>query len=298
MGPEEARRVYVLERLVAGELTSAQAAELIGLSQRQVKRLKQAFTKEGPASLLHDNRGRQPRHTTPDAIGQLVVDIVSSGCKDASCLHMSELLMEHHRVAVSAKTIARILAQAAIPNRHTHRAPRKTRCRDRMPREGLLVQVDASPCAWLEDRGPKLALHGAIDNATSKVLGLVFAPEETLNAYLTRMQQVIQDHGVPQSLYSDRHSIFFAPKRDQLTIEDELQGRVVGFTQFGEALSELGINQVAARSPQAKGRSERLRRTRQSRLLVELRWQGMATLEAANRFLPGFLHRYNQRFAV
>lgn len=167
-----------------------------------------------------------------------------------------------------------------------------------MPKEGTLIQIDASPFDWLEERGPRLHLHGAIDDATSKVLGLHFRLQEDLKGYFETLHQVVTRHGVPRSLYSDGHTIFFSPKKDKLTIEEELAGKQVALTQLGKALEQLGVDHIRAYSPQAKGRIERLWETLQSRLVVELRVAGISTMEEANFFLPGFIERFNKRFAV
>jgi len=287
-----------MERVVSGQLTVRQGAELLGLSERQVKRLKGRMAKEGAAALAHGNRGRKPAHAIPLAVHQCVVSLVSGLLKDATCQHVSELLAEREGLHLSARSIRRILARAGLGNRHARKHARRRRCRERMPQEGLLVQCDASKYAWLEDRGPTLWLHGAIDDATGKVLGLHFRPEEDLVGHLMVLGQLVQRHGVPRRLYSDRHTIFFSPKMDKLSIEDELAGRRVALTQFGQAIEELGIAHIPSRSPQARGRVERLWGTLQSRLVIELRLAGVSTLEEANVFLPAFMAKHNRRFAV
>ena len=167
-----------------------------------------------------------------------------------------------------------------------------------MPQEGMLVQIDASPFAWLEDRGPLCTLHGAIDDATGKVLALHFRPTEDTNGYLNLLWKTVTSFGVPRGIYSDRHTIFFSPRSERLSIEEELAGRRVPLTQFGRALEELGICHIPARSPQAKGRVERLWNTLQHRLVIELRLASISTLEEANSFLGGFIHRFNEEFSV
>lgn len=127
-----------------------------------------------------------------------------------------------------------------------------------MPKEGMLVQSDASQFDWLEDRGPRLSLHGIIDDATSKVLALYFRLQEDTIGYLQALMQMLKNHGVPCSFYSDRHSIFFSPKMGKLSIEEELAGKTVNLTQFGRTLQDLQITHIPALSPQAKGRVERL----------------------------------------
>lgn len=294
---KEARRVYVMEQVLQGNLTIRQAAEMLQLSERQVKRLKKGMKQEGVAALAHKNRGRTPKHTISKDIKDMVCSLATSIYKGASANHMAELLAENHRIKISAKSVIRILRSAGIiPEPKKQR--RYRRARDRAPQEGLLVQIDASPCNWLEDRGPGLSLHGAIDDATGKVLGLYFRPEEDLRGYFEVLMQVVRQNGVPRCVYSDRHTIFVSPNKDKLTIEEELEGKTVNLTQFGTALNELGISHIQARSPQAKGRIERLWGTLQSRLIVELRAAGISTLEEANAFLPKFIERFNQRFAV
>jgi len=296
--PKEARRVHILEQLISGVLTIPQAAQLLGLSDRQVQRLKGGYIREGEASLIHNNRGRKPKHAVPDSIRQRVVHLALADYRDASCQHFAELLDQFHNIQLSPKTIGRILKQAGIPLRFARRQPRRRRSRKRMPRVGLLLQFDASPYAWLEERGPRLNLHGGIDDASGKITGLRFELQECLLGYLHILDQTIRRHGIPGAIYSDLHTIFFSPKRDKLTIEDELAGVKLPLTQFGRALSQLGIEHIPARSPQAKGRIERLWATLQARLVLELRIAGISTLEAANAFLPDFIERFNRQFAV
>jgi transposase len=296
--PKEARRIHVMEQAVAGKLTSCEAAELLGLSSRQVFRLKARFALEGLAALVHKNRGRPPKHAVPLAVKELVSMLATSDYRGASLVQMAELLQKNKSLSLSPKTIGRIIKQAGISNPHSHRSARKRRTRTRKSQEGMMAQCDASPFAWFEKRGPASYLHGAIDDATSKVLGLFFRHSEDTLGYLNMLHQMVTNFGVPQSLYSDRHTIFFSPKADRLSIEEQLQGLKAPLTRFGKVLDELGINQIKARSPQAKGRIERLWGTLQSRLMVELRLAGISSIESANEFLPGFVGRYNSQFSV
>lgn len=298
LSAKESRRVFVIEQAVKGNISNRQAAEVLGLSRRQVIRLKGRMKAEGVVGLAHKNRGRAPKHAVPKETKEKVVSLAKGPLCNASCQQTAELLQEFYGITLSAKTVGRILKEAGIPLAHSHRAPKRQRSRERLPQEGLLTQLDASPFAWLEDRGPLLTLHGAIDDATGKIQGLYFALNECLEGYFQVLLQVVQNFGVPKSIYSDRHTIFFSPKKEKLSIEEELAGQSVPLTQFGRALSELGINHIPARSPQAKGRIERLWGTLQSRLVIELRLAGISTLEEANAFLPGFIKRFNQRFAV
>jgi transposase len=298
LSTKEARRVYIMEQVLNSKLTVGQAAELLSLSPRQVKRLKGGMKKNGIAFLAHKNRGRKPKRALSREVRDQIIDLITTKYHDSSCIHVVELLSKYQGITVSPRTIGRIMTEAGIPKRYARKVCRRRRSRDRMPQEGLLVQCDASPYEWFEDRGSKASLHGAIDDATGKILGLYFRPEEDMIGYFHVLSQIVQNHGVPHSLYSDRHTIFFSPKTDKLTIEEELAGEKVPLTQFGRALNELHINHIPARSPQAKGRVERLWGTLQGRLVIELRLAGIATIEEANAFLPGFIAQFNERFAV
>jgi transposase len=288
-----------MEQVLQEKLTIRLAAECLNLSERQVKRLKKGMREKGVAALMHGNRGRTPKHAISKDIKDMVASLAQGLYKDASAQHMSELLAERQSVNMSSKSVRRILKERGIPNPHSckqHRRRRKSR--DRAPKLGMLVQMDASPFAWIEDRGPKLDLHGAIDDATGKVLGLHFRPNEDLRGYLEVLRYMAIHFGIPGALYTDGHTIFFSPKKDKLTIEEELAGKQVALTQLGRVIDELGIIHIHARSPQAKGRIERLWETLQSRLKVEMRIAGISTIEEANAFLPGFIEKFNARFAV
>lgn len=160
-----------------------------------------------------------------------------------------------------------------------------------------MLQMDASPFDWLNN-GEKYSIHGAIDDATGKAVALYMCKEECLHGYFEVMRTVITGNGIPISLYADRHTIFISPKDDKLTVEDQLEGVMVNDTQFGRAIRQLGITLIKARSPQAKGRVERLWETLQSRLPIEFALKDITTVDAANTFLTGYINEYNTQFAV
>jgi transposase len=240
-----------MEQVLDGKLTIKLAAELLGLSERQVKRLKKGMKEKGVAALMHGNRGRTPKHTISEDIRDMVAALAQDLYKDASAQHISELLAEYQDVHISARSVRRILKERGIPNPHSRKQSRRRRkSRDRAPKPGMLVQMDASPFEWIEDRGPKCDLHGAIDDATGKILGLHFRPQEDLRGYLELLKYMITHYGIPRALYTDGHTIFFSPKKDKLTIEEELEGKQVALTQFGRVIDELGI--LASLPPRAK----------------------------------------------
>lgn len=298
LSTKEAKRVYVLEQVVKGIVTISEAAMLLEMSARQVQRLKKIMIALGPEGLAHRSRGRKPVNALADAMRQEILDYATGPAKGASCAHLSDLLAEYRRVGVSAKTVGRILKAAGVKNAHSHKAPRRFRRRPRMAQEGLMVILDASPHDWLEGRGPAMSLHGGIDDATGKITGLYFRPNEDLAGYLHVLDQTLKNHGVPHAAYTDRHTIFVAPSSEKLTIEQQLAGIEAPVTQFGMALKDLAIRHIKARTPQAKGRVERMWGTLQERLIIEMRLAGVTTIEDANAFLPLFIKRHNKRFAV
>jgi transposase len=296
--PQQQHRLAVLNRLVARQCTAAEAAALLGMSERQVWRLKAAYQQDGVAALIHGNRDR----STPWAITNQLRDRVRSlvaeryaGCNDA---HIAELLAREHDIFLSRASVRRILRAAGSPAPHPRRAPRHRRRRDRFAQAGMLLQIDGSPHLWFGPEHPRCTLLAAIDDATSTVVGAVFRAQEDAHGYLLLLRHVLTTHGIPDALYHDRHSIFQRNPHDRWTLEEEFAG-AKDPTQFGRVLVDLGIGSIPARSPQAKGRIERLWGTLQNRLVAELRLAGLTTPEAVTAdFLTTYLERHNAAFAV
>jgi len=215
-----------------------------------------------------------------------------TGCNDC---HLTELLAEHEHLTVSRPTVRRWLREAGRGSPRRRRPPRHRRRRERMPQAGLLVQMDGSPHAWLDDRGPRLSLQAAIDDATGEVLDGIFRLQEDSHGYLLLLRRLIQRYGVPCAAYTDRHSMFTRAAAP-LSIAEQLAGEAAE-TQIGRALRELGIRWIPASSPQAKGRIERLMGTFQDRLVIELRLAKACRVEHAQQVFDRFRPRYNRRFA-
>jgi hypothetical protein len=209
-------------------------------------------------------------------------------------LHLHELLAREEQIVLGRSTLDRLLKAAGLRQVHAVTPPVQRRRRERRAAEGMLLQIDGSPFAWLEQRGPKACLIGAIDDATGKVLFLHFRPTEDQIGYLLLLRTIAQQYGLPMSIYHDRHTILRSPK--QATLEEQLAGEPP-MSQLQRVMAELGIESIAAYSPQAKGRIERLWSTLQDRLTKELRLAGSRTLAEANAFLPAFITTYNARFA-
>jgi len=297
LGHSEQKRAMVLNQVLAGLVTLGEAAVVLGLSPRQVKRLKAAYQRQGPASLVHGNRGRAAVWALPPHVAARIVTLAQGPYAGFNQQHLTEMLVEQEGLTVSRATVRRVLLAAGIATPRPRRTPTPRRRRERMPQEGMLLQADGSRHHWLGVDGPELTLIAMIDEATGKVLGAVFREQEDGIGYLLVLEQIVRTVGIPLALYVDRHGIFQQNPRTPLTLEEELAGGRAP-TQVGRALGELGIRHIAARSPQAKGRIERLWGTWQDRLVAELRTAGVTTLAAANAFLPAYLARHNARFAV
>jgi transposase len=268
MTKKELVRVHVIKSLIEDKMTSRDASEVLNLSERQIKRLKVGVKKDGEVFVIHKNRGRKPKHTIPGEIRDKIVFLARNKYKGVNYTHLAELLREHEGVTISQSSVSRILKAKGIKSPRKHRPPKPHRTRERKPQEGLLLQMDASPYEWLP--GIKCSLHGAIDDARGNITGLYFCEHECLNGYLEVKRQTILAYGLPVSVYVDRHTIFKAPSNAKLTIDDELEGKTLAYTQFSRAMQELSVGIIYAYSPQAKGRIERLWETLQDRLTLEL----------------------------
>ncbi len=297
LNAKEQRRLRVLNEVNRSRLTGEGAARLLGLSLRQVRRLLAAYRKEGAAALAHGNRGRRPVHAVSLETAQQVVALAMGCYQGCNQHHFTELLAEREGLVLSRSSVRRILLAAGLKSPRRRRPPQHRSRRERYPQEGMLLQIDASPHDWLEGRGPRLALLGAIDDATGTVPYALFREQEDTQGYFLLLGEIIRRKGIPGALYSDRHSIFVVSPKHAPSLEEELAGERQP-TQFGRALKELGITPIFARSPQAKGRIERLWNTFQDRLVSELRLAGASTLEEATAVLGTFLTRFNARFGV
>ena len=297
MSKREQRRVMVLNKVERKEMTGEAAAEVLGLSVRQVRRLLAAYRQEGVAAIAHGNRGRQPRHTVPAGVRQAILDFAQERYQGANHTHLSELLAEREGISLSRSTVRRILTAAGLRSPRKRRAPKHRQRRARYPQEGMLLQVDGSKHDWLEGRGPWLTLVGGIDDATGTVPYACFREQEDTHGYLLLLRGTITRKGRPLAIYGDRHSIFMVSANQPETLEEQLAGRRP-LTQLGRALAELDIHLILAHSPQAKGRIERLWGTFQERLLLELRLAEANSIADANAVLEEFLPRFNARFGV
>jgi transposase len=297
MSQKEFQRVKVIENAAGGKLSVREASRLLQLSERQVQRLQRRYQPDSVGWVQHGNRGRSMPWALPLPQKQLILTLARGKYQGFNDSHLTEKLRIEEGLAVSRETVRRLLRAAKLPSPQKRR-PRRYRARRlRRPRFGMMVLTDASRHDWLEGRGPELTLIGFQDDATSQILSAHFQLEaENTLGYMRAAHAMITTHGVPLSLYRDRHGIF---QRNDLhwTVAEQLAGKQCP-TQLGRALEELGIQQIPAYSPQAKGRIERAWRTCQDRLVSELRLAHACDLASANHVLARFCADYNQRFAV
>ena len=297
MSQKELQRVKVIENAVAGRLSVSEAARLLQLSERQVQRLKRSFCPDSVDWVHHGNRGRPMPWALPAVLRRSILKLARGRYAGFNDSHLCEKLNTEEKLQVSRETVRRILRRAKLASPQKRRARQYRARRLRRPRFGMMVLTDASRHDWLEGRGPELTLIGFQDDATSQILSAHFQLEaENTLGYLRALHAMVTTHGVPLSLYRDRHGIF--QRNDtHWTLAEELAGQQCP-THLGRALEELGIQQIPAFSPQAKGRIERAWRTCQDRLVSELRLAHARDLDSANRVLARFCADYNQRFAV
>jgi len=294
----EQARLETLNRVLEGQLRVSEAAMILGVSERHAWRILAAYRREGAAALAHGNRGHRPANATPAAVSRQVVDLVRTRYAGVNHSHLTELLEEREGIALSRSTVRSILLSAGIVSPKRRRSPKHRVRRRRFSQEGMLLQIDGSIHDWFEDRGSRMTLLLSVDDATGTIPAALFCPKEDSYGYFQLLWQIIEKRGLPLSLYTDHHGVFWYTHQRRGNRNEEPAADKRKPTQFGRAMRELGIEQVFAWSPQAKGRVERVAGTFQDRLVTELRLADVRTMEEANRLLEEYLPRYNQQFGV
>lgn len=289
MSERDVRRVEILGEVVGGRLTVASAAAVLGVSERQVWRLVRRYRTGGGGAIVHRARGRPSNNRLGPGLRGLALELVERHYRDFGPTLAAEVLAAKHGVRVSRETLRCWMTEAGlwVPRRQRRRFHRPRLRRERC---GELVQIDGSEHRWFEERAEACTLLVFIDDATGRLMQLRFVASESAFSYFAALEGYLAAHGRPLAFYSDKHSVFRVARR-------EAKGGQ-GMTQFGRALAELNIEILCANSSQAKGRVERVNRTLQDRLVKELRLAGISGIEAGNAFLPGFMERFNARFAV
>jgi transposase len=294
MSRKELVRPGLIKAAVAGRISNRQAAAALGLGIRQVQRLKRRFEAGGALALRHRSRGQPSPRRLPAALRAKIATLMTTRYAGFNDVHFTEKLRDDHKLAVCRESVRRLRRALGRPAHRPRRAPQYRQRRVPAAAGGALVQIDGSPFPWLEDRGPQLTLLGAIHDATSQLLALHFRPSEDLHGYARLFQTLFTTHGLPLAVYGDRLNLLVRNDA-HWTLAEELAGAQEP-THLGRVLRDLGVAYIAAGSPQAKGRVERLWGTLQDRLVSELRLRAITTAAAANAYLPDFIAAFNRLF--
>jgi transposase len=293
MSQKELKQLHVIHKVLEGSLAQRQAAKLISLSERQIRRIVKRIKAEGDRGIQHRSRGKESNRRLPKKLVAKVVGLYQEKYQGFGPTLTAEKLLELNGIAISKETVRTWLIEAG-----QWQKGRKVRIhrqwRERKDFLGEMLQLDGSQHDWFEGRRPKCVLMAYIDDATSKVYGRFYEYEGTIPA-MDSFKRYIRKHGIPMSVYMDKHTTYKSPAEP--SIEDEING-TMPLSEFGRALTELGVKIIHAHSPQAKGRIERLFNTLQDRLVREMTLRGINTIEEANKYLDTYLSVHNKRFAV
>jgi transposase len=295
-------KLALIKGAVENRYTVNEVALRLNLSNRRIKQLKKAFREYGEPALIHGNCGKHPSNYTDEKLRDKIIALKKTEVfKNANFTHFKELLLEHESIEISYTSLSRILKNAGIVSKRSHRS--ESRCFRRRKRKsafGEMLQADGSSYDWF-GTGQRFTAHGFVDDATGSLTGLYFCQNECLMGYLEVLRQTLINHGLPGEFYLDKASIFFVSnkKEEHWTIEEQLAGRPLGQTQFGMIVQEqLEIKMTRAHTPQAKGRIERLWGTLQDRLPIWLKLNGIMDMERANGNIDKIIQYYNAHFAV
>ena len=290
---KELKRLHIIEKVLERGIKQIEAAEVLGLSSRQIRRIVKRVRLEGDKGIIHKSRGQPSKRRIPETTRDKIIHLYRLQYSDFGPTLASEKLQERDHLAVSDETLRLwLLGSGDWKKRRKTRVHR--RWRERKAHRGEMVQMDGSHHDWFEGRGPPCVLMSYIDDATGRVFARFYEYEGTIPA-MDSFKRYIQKFGLPLSVYLDRHTTYKSPAK--ASVEDVLNDEVP-LSEFERALKELEVEVIHAMSPQAKGRIERLFRTLQDRMVKEMRLRVIRTIEEANDFLKQYLTLYNRRFSV
>ena len=293
MSGKDLRRVHVIRQVADKTLTQVEAARLLGVTDRQIRRLLQRVQHTGDPGLVHRGRGKPSNRRIAASVKTQVLRLYAQQYADFGPTLAAEKLAERDGITLSVETLRSWLLATGVTHFRRRKRPHRA-WRARKAHVGELVQLDGSHHDWFEGRGPACVMMAYIDDASSRVFAQFYDDEGTRPA-MESFRHYVRQYGLPLALYADKHTTYQSPAEP--TVEEQLAGTAPR-SQFGRALDELGVTLIPAHSPQAKGRVERLFKTLQDRLIKEMRLADVSTLAAANQFLTGYLPIYNQRFSV
>ncbi|MBL6983962.1 MAG: ISNCY family transposase [Anaerolineales bacterium] len=291
MSNKELTRLDVMQRLEEKRLKQREAAEMLAISERHVRRLFRAYKAGGAEELISKRRGKASNNRLAPKVVTQARDLIYERYDDFGPTLAHEKLTEIHGLKISRESVRGLMITEGLWKPKKLKRPPVHQMRERRACFGELVQIDGSPHAWFEDRGPRCTLLVFIDDATGQLGELRFVELETFFGYCEAVRHYVGRHGKPVAFYSDKHGIFKVNQQRPLGLSS-------GLTQFGRAMQELDIEILCANTPQAKGRVERANQTLQDRLVKELRLHGISDMQSGNAYLPKFLDDFNKRFAV
>jgi transposase len=292
MSQKESNRLYVIRQTIDKAITQDQAAEILGLTDRQVRRIARSVRREGNAGICHKSRGKRSHNRIADKIKDKATALCRDTYKKFGPTHASEKLLKIHKIKISDETLRGWFQEEDIPYKVRKKRPHR-QWRPRKEYRGEMVQMDGSHHDWFEGRGPWCVLMGYVDDATGTVYARFYEYEGTLPA-MDGFKRYIRLYGLPQSVYLDRHSTYKVTAKQ--TIEEELND-IQPMSHFEKSMATLIVEVIHAYSPQAKGRVERLFGTFQDRVVKEMRLAGVTNIAEGNAFLDAYLPEFNRMFA-
>jgi len=287
----ELKRLHVIHRVLDEALKQVEAAEILSLSDRQIRRIIKKVRVEGDDGIIHKSRGKLSNRRLPKKIKDKAIKFYREKLKGFGPTLASEKLSEMEGIEINKDTLRKWLIETGDWEK-VRKSRKHRQWRERKHYFGEMIQIDGSHHDWFEGRGPECVLMGYIDDATGKVYARFYEYEGTMPA-MDSFKRYVKKYGIPIRAYLDRHTTYKSPKKAAFPGYDEEP-----LSQFERAMKELGVEVSHAHSPQAKGRIERLFRTFQDRVVKEMRLKGIKTIEEANKFLVSYLPLYNKKFAV
>lgn len=294
MSKQELKRLPIIHKVIEKRLTQVKAAEMLDLTDRQIRRIVVKIKKGGDQSIVNANRGKPSLFRLPDKKAEEIRKIVEKRYSDFGPTFAAEKLWECEKLKIGKEKLRLLMIAWDIWHTKSRKKGKVHPWRERKHHRGEMIQMDGSHHDWLEGRGPKLVLVGYIDDATNQIYAYFYEYEGTFPA-MDSFKRYIAKQGIPISLYLDKHSAYKTTRQPNL--EEDLKGEFAK-TQFARALNELGVKTIFAHSPQAKGRVERLFDTLQDRLTKEMRLAGVKSINEANLFMETYLPKHNARFAI
>lgn len=293
MSQKELKRLHVIHKVLEEKLKQIDAAHILGISDRQIRRIVKRAREEGDEGIMHKSRGRGSNRALPKKTKERVIKLYRERYRDFGPTLAREKLIEINKIKIGIQTLRNWLIEEGVWQ-VTHRRRKHRMWRQRKYHFGEMIQIDGSHHKWFEDRGPECVLMGYVDDATGTVYVRFYEYEGTVPA-MDSFKRYVKKYGIPYSIYLDKHTTYKSTAKP--TIEEELNGEAP-LSQFGRAVKELRVEVIYAHSPQAKGRIERLFNTFQDRLIKEMRIRGIKNIEEANKFLETYLLIYNKRFSI